>query len=300
MVNCPALTVAKRNYAIMNCPTTIFTVSAFTPTRIMGILNVTPDSFYDGGRYFSGKTACDRVGQLIDDGADIIDIGGASSRPGAPDLSPDEEIRRIASPLEAAVHRGIPVSVDTAHGKTAAYALAQGASMINDISAFRHDPSMARLVADQGCTCVLMHMQGTPQTMQLAPSYKDVVAELIEFFQERIDFCLHQGVKESQIWLDPGFGFGKTVDHNLELLRRLEEFAALGFPLLLGTSNKSTIGAVLNLPPEERMEGTAATVAIGILKGVHCIRVHDVRAMKRVAQMCDAVLGRNTVPGAEE
>ena len=136
-------------------------------------------------------------------------------------------------------------------------------------------------------------MQCTPQTMQLAPFYEDVVQDILEFFKERIDFCLQRGVKEKQIWLDPGFGFGKTVAHNLELLRRLEEFQILGFPLLLGTSNKSTIGAVLDLPSHERMEGTAATLAIGILKGVHCIRVHDVRAMSRVARMCDAVLGRS-------
>ncbi|NLN94024.1 MAG: dihydropteroate synthase [Candidatus Hydrogenedens sp.] len=265
-----------------------------SPTRVMGILNITPDSFHDGGRYISPESALDHLRLLIEEGADIIDIGGASSRPGAPVVSPEEEIARITPVLATAVESGLPVSVDTIHGKTAAFALERGASMINDISAFRHDPSLASLTAEHGCTCVLMHMQGTPQTMQLAPFYEDVVQDILEFFKERIDFCLQRGVKEKQIWLDPGFGFGKTVAHNLELLRRLEEFQILGFPLLLGTSNKSTIGAVLDLPSHERMEGTAATLAIGILKGVHCIRFHDVRAMSLVAQMCDTVLGRTS------
>lgn len=263
-----------------------------SPTRVMGILNVTPDSFHDGGCYDSRETALEHLERLVDEGADIIDIGGASSRPGAPVVFPDEEIARISYGLDAALESGVPVSIDTFHGKTAAFALEKGAAMINDISAFRYDPSLAALTAEYGCTCVLMHMQGTPQTMQLAPSYDDVVQDILDFFKERIDFCLQHGVKEKQIWLDPGFGFGKTVAHNLELLRRLEEFQVLGFPVLLGTSNKSTIGAVLDLPSEERLEGTAASVAIGILKGVHCIRVHDVRAMGRVARMCDAVLGR--------
>lgn len=263
-------------------------------TKVMGILNITPDSFYDGGRYHAENTALQHLQDLVEQGADIIDIGGESSRPGADPVPADEERKRIASVLPAAVAKGIPVSIDTIHAATARFALEAGARIINDISSFRHDPAMAALVAEHGCLCILMHMQGTPKTMQTAPSYKDIISDIIDFFKERIDFALKAGVAKEKIWLDPGFGFGKTVAHNLELLRRLEEFQVLGFPLVLGTSNKSTIGTVLNLPPDERLEGTAATVAIGIMKGVHCIRVHDVRAMSRVAKMCDAVLGRDS------
>ncbi|HOD95524.1 MAG TPA: dihydropteroate synthase [Candidatus Hydrogenedentes bacterium] len=262
-------------------------------TRVMGILNITPDSFYDGGLYHAENAALQHLQELVDQGADIIDIGGESSRPGADPVPADEEKKRIASVLPAAVASGIPVSIDTIHAATARFALEAGACIINDISSFRHDPAMAALAAEHECLCILMHMQGTPKTMQAAPCYKDIISDIIDFFKERIDFALKEGVAEENIWLDPGFGFGKTVAHNLELLRRFEEFQVLGFPLVLGTSNKSTIGTVLNLPPDERLEGTAATVAIGIMKGVHCIRVHDVRAMSRVAKMCDAVLGRD-------
>lgn len=262
-------------------------------TRVMGILNITPDSFYDGGLYHAENAALQHLQELVDQGADIIDIGGESSRPGANLVPADEEKKRIASVLPAAVASGIPVSIDTIHAATARFALEAGACIINDISSFRHDPAMAALAAEHECLCILMHMQGTPKTMQAAPCYKDIISDIIDFFKERIDFALKEGVAEENIWLDPGFGFGKTVAHNLELLRRFEEFQVLGFPLVLGTSNKSTIGTVLNLPPDERLEGTAATVAIGIMKGVHCIRVHDVRAMSRVAKMCDAVLGRD-------
>lgn len=262
-------------------------------TRVMGILNITPDSFYDGGLYHAENAALQHLQELVDQGADIIDIGGESSRPGADPVPADEEKKRIASVLPAAVASGIPVSIDTIHAATARFALEAGACIINDISSFRHDPAMAALAAEHECLCILMHMQGTPKTMQAAPCYKDIISDIIDFFKERIDFALKEGVAEENIWLDPGFCFGKTVAHNLELLRRFEEFQVLGFPLVLGTSNKSTIGTVLNLPPDERLEGTAATVAIGIMKGVHCIRVHDVRAMSRVAKMCDAVLGRD-------
>lgn len=262
-------------------------------TRVMGILNITPDSFYDGGLYHAENAALQHLQELVDQGADIIDIGGESSRPGANLVPADEEKKRIASVLPAAVASGIPVSIDTIHAATARFALEAGACIINDISSFRHDPAMAALAAEHECLCILMHMQGTPKTMQAAPCYKDIISDIIDFFKERIDFALKEGVAEENIWLDPGFCFGKTVAHNLELLRRFEEFQVLGFPLVLGTSNKSTIGTVLNLPPDERLEGTAATVAIGIMKGVHCIRVHDVRAMSRVAKMCDAVLGRD-------
>lgn len=263
-------------------------------TLIMGILNVTPDSFYDGGRYLTPAAAAARASQLAQDGADILDIGGESSRPGAQPVSVEEECARVLPAIEAAVAAGLPVSVDTWHAGTARKALALGAVMVNDITGLRGDPDIARVIADHGCACVLMHMQGTPKTMQQAPRYRDVVDDIRDFFSTRVDFALSQGIREDRIWLDPGFGFGKTVEHNLELLRRLEEFRALGLPLLVGTSNKSTIGAILDAPPEDRREGTAATVAIAICKGVDCVRVHDVKYMGRVARICDAVLRGRT------
>ncbi len=259
-------------------------------THIMGILNATPDSFYDGGRYLAPCDAAAHAARLARDGADILDVGAESSRPGAAPISAEEEWRRAQPAVEAAVASGLPVSMDTRRAATARRALDMGAVMINDITGLRGDPEMAAVVADYGCLCVIMHMQGDPQTMQVAPSYGDVVEDIRAFFSERIDFALSRGIREENLWIDPGFGFGKSVEHNLTLLRRLDEFSGFGRPLLLGASNKSTIGLVLDAPPEDRLEGTAATVAIAVCKGVHCVRVHDVKAMARVARMSDAVL----------
>ena len=258
-------------------------------TLVMGIVNVTPDSFFDGGAHFDADSAVAHGMRLIQDGADILDVGGESSRPGAAPVTPGEEQRRVLPVVERLVPLGVPVSVDTMHAETARRALAAGAVMVNDISAFRADPEMAGVAADAGCACVLMHMQGTPQTMQAAPAYGDVVDDIRAFLAERTEFALSRGVRLENIWLDPGFGFGKTVEQNLLLLRRLDEFLTLGRPLLLGTSNKSTIGAVMDAPPGERTLGTAATVAFAIAKGVHCVRVHDVKTMAGVARMCDAI-----------
>ncbi len=258
-------------------------------TLVMGIVNVTPDSFFDGGAHFDADSAVAHGMRLIQDGADILDVGGESSRPGAAPVTPGEEQRRVLPVVERLVPLGVPVSVDTMHAETARRALAAGAVMINDISAFRADPEMAGVAAEAGCACVLMHMQGTPQTMQAAPAYGDVVDDIRAFLAERTEFALSRGVRLENIWLDPGFCFGKTVEQNLLLLRRLDEFLTLGRPLLLGTSNKSTIGAVMDAPPGERTLGTAATVAFAIAKGVHCVRVHDVKTMAGVARMCDAI-----------
>lgn len=258
----------------------------------MGIVNVTPDSFYDGGAYVDVDQAELQARQLMEDGAGIIDVGGESTRPGAAEVEPETEQGRILPLIERLCARGIPVSVDTHHAHTARRALALGAGMINDITALRGDPEMAPVVAEAGCACVLMHMQGTPGTMQQAPHYTDVVDGIRAFFEERIEYAAQQGIAESALWLDPGFGFGKTPAHNLELLRRLREFTGFGLPILIGTSNKSTIGHVLNLPVDQRMEGTAATVAIAIANGASAVRVHDVKTMARVARMCDAILGR--------
>jgi dihydropteroate synthase len=261
-------------------------------TVVMGVINVTPDSFYDGGRLPTTHAACLHARQLVVDGADVLDVGGESSRPGAAPVAPEEEQRRILPLLDRLREIGVPVSVDTYHAATARAALAAGAAMINDITAFRGDPRMAEVVAQHTASCVLMHMQGTPQTMQHNPLYDDIIDDLCAFFDERLAYAAAQGIAEERIWLDPGFGFGKTVPQNLELLRRLRELKRFGRPLLIGTSNKSTIGRVLDAPVDQRLEGTAATVAVAVINGADAVRVHDVRAMARVARMTDAILGR--------
>ena len=266
-------------------------------TLIMGVMNVTPDSFYDGGKLSCPEAARMRAEELVRAGADWLDLGAESSRPGAEPIGLEEELRRLMPALEVAVGEGAPISVDTYRAETAQRALAAGANMINDITALRGDAAMAGVIANARCACVLMHMQGKPETMQHAPRYADVVDEVCAFFEERLAFALAAGIREDQIWLDPGIGFGKTHEHNLTLLRRLRECTRFGRPLLIGTSNKSTIGAVLDLPVAERMEGTAATVAIGIANGAHAVRVHDVKAMARVVRMSDAIVHGWTASG---
>jgi dihydropteroate synthase len=263
-------------------------------TQIMGVLNVTPDSFFDGGQFDAPETARHHVQTMVQDGADWIDVGAESSRPGAQAIGLDEELRRLMPVLEALSELDVPISVDTYRAETGRRALAAGASMINDITALQGDPAMADVVAEAQCKCVLMHMRGTPESMQNAPNYDDVIAEINAFFEERMAYAIAAGIQEENIWLDPGFGFGKTVEHNLEILRRLDEFTPLGRPLLVGTSNKSTIGTVLNAEVEERGAGTAATVAIAIAHGATAVRVHDVKAMAQVARMTDAILRSST------
>ena len=258
----------------------------------MGVVNVTPDSFYDGGQYNDPEPAVVHGRQLVADGADILDVGGESSRPGADPVDPAVEQDRVIPVLERLAAENIPVSVATYRASTARRALECGAAMINDITALRGDPEMAEVIAASGCYCVLMHMQGMPRTMQREPRYNDVVDDIRAFFEDRIAYATQAGIPEERLWIDPGFGFGKTVAHNLALLRRLGEFKALNRPILIGTSNKSTIGKVLDLPVDQRGEGTAATVAISIWNGADAIRVHDVRAMTRVARMSDAIRGR--------
>lgn len=266
------------------------TEGGYIPTLIMGVVNATPDSFFDGGRYATAEAAIAHGRRLLADGADILDVGGESSRPGAAPVGAEEELRRVLPVVEVLAAEGAYVSVDTYRAETARRCLAAGARMINDISALRGDGEMAAVCAAAGCDVVLMHMQGTPQTMQQTPHYDDVVGDIVAFFEERLRAAEDAGIDMERIWIDPGFGFGKTVAHNLELLRRLREFTSLGRPILLGTSNKSTIGAVLGCEAEDRTEGTAATVTAGILNGARAVRVHDVRFMKRVAQMTDAIV----------
>jgi len=261
-------------------------------TRVMAVLNATPDSFYPDSRVSEVDETVERAKQTIADGADILDIGGESSRPGAEPVGADEELRRVLPLVEALVPLGCPISIDTYRAETARRALGAGAAMVNDITGLRGDPALAAVTAEAGAECVIMHMQGTPETMQKAPKYNDVIAELLVFFEERLAYATLNGVSEERIWLDPGFGFGKTLEHNLTILRRLRALTVLGRPILVGTSNKSMVGAVLDTGVDDRLEGTAATVALAIQNGAAAVRVHDVRAMARVARMCDAVLGR--------
>jgi len=259
-------------------------------TQVIGILNVTPDSFYDGGLYYSIDSACARAIQMVDEGCDWIDIGGESTRPGSEPVGKEEEQRRILPVLERLQNLPVPISVDTYRADTARRALEYGVSMVNDISAFRLDPELVEVVAEAQCKYVLMHMQGTPKTMQIAPRYKDVVSDICYFFEERLNFAEKHGVKIENIWLDPGFGFGKTVEQNLTILRRIKDFFQFGLPVLIGTSNKSTIGAVLNAPVDQRVEGTSATVAWAVFQGVHAVRVHQVKEMVRVVRMSEAIM----------
>ncbi len=260
----------------------------------MGVLNVTPDSFSDGGRYFEPDAAVDRALDMADAGADIIDIGAESSRPGAEPISSEEEIRRLENVLPRICEKvSVPVSIDTYKARVARWAVKHGASCINDITGLRGDDAMANVAAETGCRVVIMHMLGTPQTMQTDPRYDDVVEDIKHFFNERLAFAAAAGIDRDKIWLDPGIGFGKTVEHNLELVRRLNEFVELGCPILVGTSRKRFIGSVLGLDTDDRLEGTAATVACAIMNGARAVRVHDVRPIARVVQMVDAVLGRS-------
>jgi len=253
---------------------------------IMGILNVTPDSFSNGGRFLSPDAAVERALAMEKEGADIIDVGGESSRPGAEPVPVEEELRRVLPVLERL--RGklrIPISIDTTKAEVAEAALRAGASIVNDISALRFDPAMAPLVAKFGAGLVLMHMLGTPKTMQQAPHYEDVVTEVRDFLAERAQYAQSQGIPREAIAVDPGIGFGKTVEHNLELLRRLPELVELGFPVLVGPSRKSFIGAILGLGVEERLEGTLAACAVAVVRGADILRVHDVKEVRRAADL---------------
>ncbi|NPV53659.1 MAG: dihydropteroate synthase [Firmicutes bacterium] len=268
-----------------------YTLRFGAKTHIMGILNVTPDSFSDGGRWLDADRAVARARELVEDGADIIDVGGESTRPGSDPVPEEEEIARVIPVVERLVREvPVPVSVDTCKAGVARRALEAGAHIINDISALRFDPELGRLVAKYDVPVVLMHMQGMPKYMQANPHYDDVISEIYAFFRERIAKALEFGVKCENIIIDPGIGFGKTTAHNLEILRRLDEFKGLGQPILVGTSRKSFIGNVLGLPVDQRVEGTAATVALAIARGADIVRVHDVREMTRVARMADAIL----------
>ncbi len=259
-------------------------------TLIMGILNVTPDSFADGGRYDTLDSALQGAERMAEEGADIIDVGGESTRPGARPVPLKEEMRRTIPVIKRLVKRiNLPIAIDTYKSQVAREALDSGASLVNDTSALRMDKGMTGVVSRYKIPLVLMHMQGRPRNMQKNPKYGDVVGEIISFLRERIEFAKKERIDEERIIIDPGIGFGKKTEHNLEIFHRLSEFKSLGRPILVGPSRKSVIGNVLNLPVEERLEGTAAIVAVSILNGADIIRVHDVLEMKRVADMTDAI-----------
>lgn len=260
-----------------------------TRPLIMGVVNVTADSFYDGGRYLLPERAVAHAMELVAQGADLIDIGGESTRPGSHSVSEQEELDRILPVVkELARLVSIPISVDTSKSHVAQCALDHGASIINDVSAMRQDPAMASVIARAGAAVVLMHMQGTPQTMQLSPHYSDVTTEVVQFLEERIEAAMRAGIARINIMLDPGFGFGKLVFHNLELLRGLSSLLILDRPLLVGLSRKAFIGKIVQKSVEHREWGTAAAVALAVDRGARIIRVHDVAMMMDVVKLAAA------------
>ena len=280
---------------------TLFTNNGWScreETGIMGIINVTPDSFSDGGKYANVEAAVMRAKQMVADGADIIDIGGESSRPGAEPISANEECRRVVPVVQALAEQfQIPISVDTYKAEVAYEALSAGACVINDITALHGDPNMCQILADAQAGVILMHMQGVPATMQKAPTYQNVVLEVHAWLTEVASQAVDRGIDSSRIMIDPGIGFGKTFDHNLEILHNLIQFRGIGYPLLVGVSRKKFIGQILDLPVHQREEGTAATVAWSIINGANVVRVHDVAKMKQVVQVIDAIC--RTKPDSE-
>lgn len=262
----------------------------FDSAQIMGILNVTPDSFSDGGEFFSPDDAIQRGLEIAEEGADIIDIGAESTRPGAEAVSADEEIRRLSPVVEELVKRtDTVISIDTTKASVAREMLQKGGDLINDISGLKFDPDLAGVVAEFGCPVILMHIQGTPRTMQENPSYGDVIEDILQYFKDQIDYARSQGIADEQILIDPGIGFGKTVEHNYRIIKDLRQFTLLGFPVVVGASRKSFIGKTLDLPVGERLEGSLAVAALSIWNGAAVLRVHDVKETKEAISMVDAI-----------
>ncbi len=259
-------------------------------TLVVGVLNVTPDSFYDGGRYLDAREAVARARRLAEDGADVIDIGGQSSRPFSTPVSREEELGRLKPVFEEL--RGtldVPLSIDTTDAEVARYALSQGACIVNDISSLTHDPDMLPLVAESNAAVVLMHMRGTPRTMQVDTRYEDLLSEVKSFLAARAAVAVAGGVRPDAIVVDPGIGFGKSVEGNLALLSGLQDLAGLGYPVLVGASRKSFIGRLSDLPEEERLEGSLGAAAAAAMNGAVLLRVHDVRETVRMLRVVDAV-----------
>jgi dihydropteroate synthase len=275
----------------------------FDRAWLMGIVNVTPDSFYDGGAFLDPERAIEYGLQLAEDGADIIDIGGESTRPGSDSVTVEEESRRVV-PVVAGLRAKTKtlISVDTMKLDVAAAALDAGADIINDISSFRLDPRILDLAARKEAGFILMHMQGTPKTMQTHPHYEDVVGEIRSFLSQKIEVAGAYGLRREHLIIDPGIGFGKRLEDNLALLNGLEAFFELDRPILVGVSRKSFIGKILNAPPEDRLEGTIAASVVSLVRGAHILRVHDVRAVKRAVLVAEAILSdyRGKNPGDEK
>ncbi len=260
----------------------------FTRTFIMGVINVTPDSFYDGSRHVTKDTALETACRMEEQGADFIDIGAESSRPGSDAVSTREELKRLRSVLPAIAKKlKIPISIDTQKATVAKFAIDHGATIINDISGFRTDKHMIRLTAQRKVAIVLMHIKGTPKTMQIKPHYVDLMADMHDYFAEKVGFALDSGVDEERIVIDPGLGFGKRLEDNYEIIKRLKELTLFKRPILVGHSRKSFVGKPFNLPPEERLEGTLALEALLIQNGASILRVHDVGAAKKAARLVD-------------
>jgi dihydropteroate synthase len=261
-------------------------------TMIMGILNVTPDSFSDGGLYCSQQKAVERGLQMVDEGADIIDIGGESTRPGAESIEASVELRRVLPVIESLVKQvKIPISIDTTKAKVAKLALASGAEIVNDISALHGDKKMAKTISDEGAAVILMHMWGNPRNMQKGNLvYNNLMGEVTDYLEKSSEKALKAGIEKDCLVIDPGIGFGKTPEDNYKIIKNLSQLKELGMPVMIGTSRKSFIGKVTGGEPEQRLEGTAATVAAAIMNGCHIVRVHDVAAMKKVAAVTDAIV----------
>ena len=260
---------------------------------VMGVVNVTPDSFSDGGEFLDADAAVAHAGRLGEEGAGIVDVGGESTRPGADPVPEDVELQRVIPVVERIVQQlRLRVSVDTAKLAVAEAAVQAGARVVNDVTAFRAAPELAGLVASSGATCCLMHMQGEPRTMQKNPRYDDVVSDVRSFLEERLAFAVAEGVPEERVWLDPGIGFGKTVEHNLELLRRLEEIVAIGRPVVIGTSRKSFLGKITGREEKERLPGTIATNVMAYERGAAIFRVHDVAPVADALKVTELALGR--------
>jgi dihydropteroate synthase len=259
-------------------------------TLVMGVINITPDSFSDGGKFYDTKVAISHAKYLVSNGADILDVGGESTRPGSESVTMDEEMKRVIPVIEGISNEvEIPISIDTGKSEVAKAALDAGACIINDISAMRSDPRIANVAAESQSPLILMHMQGTPKDMQKDPKYKDVMGDIKEFLEERLDLAQSKGVTRENMIIDPGIGFGKTLEHNYEIIRRLRELKDLNLPILMGTSRKSFIGNTLGLDVNERLEGTLATITMSIINGADIIRVHDVKEAVRTAKMTDAI-----------
>ena len=277
-----------------------YTLPVRQHTLVMGVLNRTPDSFSDGGMFQDFDSALRHAQKMSREGADIIDIGGESTRPGAEPATFDEEIERVIPLIKVLTEKlKIPVSIDTSKSVVAEEALKSGASIVNDVTGLKKDPLMAGVAAKYNAAVIVMHMKGTPRNMQLKPEYKDLIGEITEGLRESVEIAKNAGIDEDKIIVDPGIGFGKTVEHNLRIIKELYRFKVLARPILIGVSRKSFIGHVLDLEVENRLMGSAASAALAIANGADIIRVHDVALMRQVAGMIDAII-KSTTPKEQE